>query len=113
MSRARLLSGVDSSKPEALARPMSAPHPRLASHAAWGGDVGPLLERLDEAAGTAVARAEAWSAINSGSFELAGLAKMTAPLLDAVAVTLAAVLATAAVLLGGGRPVPARPVAAG
>ncbi len=43
----------------------------------------------------------------------AGLGGTAAGLLDAVAVTLAVVLATAAVLLGGGRPVPARPVAAG
>jgi len=57
-----------------------------ASRATWGADIEPLLGRLDgEGAGLA-ARAEAWSKINSGSFELAGLAAMRGPLLDAVAV---------------------------
>lgn len=52
-------------------------------HLAWGDDVAPLLDTLDDAAEAMVARTEAWSAINSGSFELAGLECMRAPLLDA------------------------------
>ena len=51
----------------------------------WGGGVDPILERLDADAERLVARTEAWSAINSGSFELAGLAAMRAPLRDALA----------------------------
>ncbi len=45
----------------------------------------PFLERLDAEGEALVARTEAWSAINSGSFELTGLKLMRAPLLDAVA----------------------------
>jgi glutamate carboxypeptidase len=55
-------------------------------HAAWGSDVAALLDTLDEGAEALAARTEAWSAINSGSFELAGLERMRAPLLDAFAV---------------------------
>lgn len=44
----------------------------------------PFLEGLDGASETLVAQTEVWSAINSGSFELAGLKLMRAPLLDAV-----------------------------
>jgi glutamate carboxypeptidase len=54
-------------------------------HAAWGDDVAPLLDTLDAAAEAMVARTEVWSTINSGSFELAGLERMRAPLLDACA----------------------------
>jgi glutamate carboxypeptidase len=54
-------------------------------HLAWGDDVAPLLDALDDEAEALVARTEAWSAINSGSFELAGLERMRAPLLDAFA----------------------------
>ncbi|MBC7770543.1 MAG: hydrolase [Phycisphaerales bacterium] len=43
----------------------------------------PFLERLDAEGEALAARTEAWSAINSGSFELAGLKLMRAPLLDA------------------------------
>jgi glutamate carboxypeptidase len=45
-----------------------------------------LLERLDGESGALVARTEAWSAINSGSFELPGLTLMRAALLEALAV---------------------------
>ncbi len=45
----------------------------------------PFLERLDAEGEALVARTEAWSAINSGSFELTGLKLMRAPLLDAAA----------------------------
>ncbi|MEZ5961522.1 MAG: hydrolase [Hyphomonadaceae bacterium] len=54
------------------------------SRSAWGADVEPLLEHLDSEAAGLVTRTEAWSAINSGSFELVGLASMQAPLLDAL-----------------------------
>jgi len=63
---------------------MPADNLMTASRSAWGAGVEPLLERLDDEAASMVARTEAWSAINSGSFELAGLAAMQAPLLDAV-----------------------------
>lgn len=45
----------------------------------------PFLERLDAEGEALVARTEAWSAINSGSFELTGLKLMRTPLLDAAA----------------------------
>ncbi len=44
----------------------------------------PLLERLDAQSESLVARTEAWSAINSGSFELPGLAAMRGILLDVI-----------------------------
>lgn len=53
--------------------------------AVWGDDVSGALERLSDSGETLVARTEAWSAINSGSHEVAGLAKMRAVLKDAVA----------------------------
>lgn len=51
-----------------------------------GAGLEPFLERLDAQSEALAARTETWSAINSGSFELAGLKLMRAPLLDAVAV---------------------------
>src|SRR5262245_8665315 len=65
---------------------MSATDHATAARSAWGADVEPLLNELDDAAEALVARTEAWSAINSGSFELAGLERMRAPLLDAFSV---------------------------
>lgn len=56
-----------------------------ASCSAWGADVEPVLERLDGENAALVAQTETWSAINSGSFELPGLAIMRDHLLDAVA----------------------------
>lgn len=53
---------------------------------AWGDDLAPALERLDADAAAVVARTEAWSAINSGSNELAGLQRMQGPLLGAFSV---------------------------
>ncbi|HYD89242.1 MAG TPA: hydrolase [Vitreimonas sp.] len=50
-----------------------------------GAGLEPFLERLDAQGEALAARTEAWSAINSGSYELAGLTRMRAPLLDAVA----------------------------
>jgi len=52
----------------------------------WGAGIEPLLERLDAEQEALVARTEAWSAINSGSFERAGLDRMRDVLLDVVAV---------------------------
>ncbi|MGD9982491.1 MAG: hydrolase [Hyphomonadaceae bacterium] len=63
---------------------MSADSLAAASRAVWGADVEPLLERLDGESADLVARTETWSAINSGSFELPGLAAMRVVLLDAV-----------------------------
>ncbi len=51
----------------------------------WGAGVKPLLEQLEGEGEALAARAEAWSAINSGSLELAGLARMRPLLLDALA----------------------------
>ena len=50
-----------------------------------GAGLEPFLERLDAAGEMLAQRTETWSAINSGSFELAGLKLMRAPLLNAVA----------------------------
>jgi len=49
----------------------------------WGSDVEPLLERLDAESASLVSRTETWSAINSGSYELDGLARMRGLLADA------------------------------
>ncbi len=64
---------------------MSAQHLVAASRSSWGADIEPLLERLDGEGESLVARAESWSTINSGSFELPGLAAMRGALLDTVA----------------------------
>jgi len=69
---------------------MSASTLASASRAAWGADIDPLLERLETEGEKLASRTESWSAINSGSFELAGLAAMRGILLDAVAVLPAA-----------------------
>jgi len=63
---------------------MSAESLAAASRSAWGADVEALLERLDGERESLVARTESWSAINSGSFELPGLAAMRVTLLDTV-----------------------------
>lgn len=63
---------------------MSAENLAAASRSAWGADVVPLLERLDGEAEGLVARTQSWSAINSGSFELPGLAAMRVTLADTV-----------------------------
>jgi glutamate carboxypeptidase len=57
-------------------------HNQLA--AVWGEDVTVALERLDAASEALVARTEAWSAVNSGSYEQVGLAEMRARLTDAL-----------------------------
>jgi len=54
------------------------------ARAHWGGDIEPVLERLDADAERLVTRTEVWSAINSGSFELAGLTAMREPLRNAM-----------------------------
>jgi glutamate carboxypeptidase len=51
----------------------------------WGAGLEPLLERLAGEGEAMVARTEAWSAINSGSHELAGLQRMRGLLADAFA----------------------------
>ncbi len=56
----------------------------ISSRTAWGAGVEPLLERLDGEGASLASRAETWSAINSGSFELTGLAEMRGLLLDAL-----------------------------
>lgn len=65
--------------------PMSASTLASASRTAWGADIEPLLEGLESEGENLASRTESWSAINSGSFELAGLAAMRGPLIDAVA----------------------------
>lgn len=51
----------------------------------WGAGVEPLLERLGAESEALARQTEGWAAINSGSHELAGLAAMRPPLLDALA----------------------------
>jgi glutamate carboxypeptidase len=50
----------------------------------WGPDVAPLLTRLDGESDALIDRTEAWSAINSGSYELDGLGRMRAVLTEAL-----------------------------
>lgn len=52
----------------------------------WGAGIDSILEGIDDAHEALVARTEAWSAINSGSYERAGLQQMRAPLLEALGV---------------------------
>jgi len=67
-----------------MVRHMSASHTTESARTAWGAGVEPLLEELDHASEALLARTEAWSAINSGSLELTGLARMRPLLLDAL-----------------------------
>jgi len=80
-----MASGVDLRAPLGYPGAMSAESLAAASRSAWGADVEPLLERLDGERESLVARTENWSSINSGSFELSGLAAMRVTLLDTVA----------------------------
>jgi glutamate carboxypeptidase len=77
--------------------------------ALWGDDVIVGLEHLSEVGEALVARTEAWSAINSGSHEPAGLARMRAQLLDAMASLPGAVdeapLASSVCIGGDGEPI--------
>lgn len=79
-----MASGVDLRAPLSYLGAMSAEGLAAASLSAWGADVEPLLERLDGERESLVARTENWSSINSGSFELPGLAAMRVTLLDTV-----------------------------
>ena len=54
-----------------------------AAKTAWGDGVEHALEKLDAENEALVARTEAWSRVNSGSFEADGLARMRALLLEA------------------------------
>jgi glutamate carboxypeptidase len=56
-----------------------------AALAQWGAGAEHLLRRLDDEGQLLVSRAEAWSMVNSGSYELDGLARMRALLADAFA----------------------------
>lgn len=67
-------------------RRMSADKINALASTEWGADAVQLLCEIDTQTEALAARTEAWSATNSGSFELAGLASMRASLLDAVAV---------------------------
>lgn len=58
----------------------------VAGRTPWGAAADPQLQRLNTEGESIAARAEAWSRINSGSFEIAGLARMGALLADAFAV---------------------------
>ncbi len=64
---------------------MSADPSATPARSSWGAGLDPLLERLDGEAEALAARTEAWSAVNSGSYELTGLALMRAALLKAMA----------------------------
>lgn len=63
---------------------MSVSETAQSARTVWGAGLEPLLEALDGAGDTMVARTLAWSEINSGSLELAGLARMRPLLLDAL-----------------------------
>jgi glutamate carboxypeptidase len=56
------------------------------AHADWGAETKPVLHLLDAEGEAMAARAEAWAAVNSGSYELAGLERMRVLLADAFAV---------------------------
>ena len=58
----------------------------MAARTAWGADVEPLLEELDAQGEALAAVTETWSQVNSGSYELTGLERMRALLLEACAV---------------------------
>jgi glutamate carboxypeptidase len=64
---------------------MSADQIQPPARTVWGAGLEPSLERLDAEREAMVARTETWSAINSGSHELAGLQRMRGPLADAFA----------------------------
>ena len=74
---------LDGGGPLGSLRDMPAAPSLTALRQRWGADVEPLLERLDGEGENLVARTESWSAINSGSYELDGLARMRGPLADA------------------------------
>lgn len=59
-------------------------HTASAPRTAWGGDVETVLAYLDGEGGAMAARTELWSAINSGSYEQAGLARMREALREAL-----------------------------
>jgi glutamate carboxypeptidase len=65
---------------------MSGEETKAPARSEWGAGVEPLLESLGAEGERLAARTEAWSAINSGSFELENLARMRGVLMDAVAV---------------------------
>lgn len=64
---------------------MSTPTFDAATRSAWSVGLEPLLERLRAQGEAMAARTQAWSAVNSGSYELAGLARMRALLCDSFA----------------------------
>jgi glutamate carboxypeptidase len=64
---------------------MSADQSQAPARTVWGAGLEALLERLDGEREAMVARTEAWSIINSGSHELAGLRRMRDPLADSFA----------------------------
>src|SRR5689334_1819653 len=64
---------------------MSADIIRTPARTEWGAGIEPLLERLDGECEIMVARTQAWSAINSGSRESAGLERMRGPIAEAFA----------------------------
>jgi glutamate carboxypeptidase len=65
---------------------MSTPTFDAAARSGWSAGLEPLLERLQAQGEAMAARTAAWSAVNSGSYELAGLARMRALLYEAFAV---------------------------
>lgn len=64
---------------------MSADQIRTPARSDWGAGIELLLERLGADSEIMVARTESWSAINSGSREVAGLERMRGPLVEAFA----------------------------
>jgi glutamate carboxypeptidase len=67
----------------AVSRPMSIRTIIPPARPAWSAGVEPLLERLDSEGEAMALRTEAWSAVNSGSYEMAGLVRMRELLRDA------------------------------
>lgn len=57
-----------------------------ATPAAWRAGLDPVLERLDGEGESLIDTTQAWSAVNSGSYELSGLARMRSILADAYSV---------------------------
>jgi glutamate carboxypeptidase len=65
---------------------MSADQTLASTSHRWGAGIEPLLERLDGEGDALATRTQAWSEVNSGSYELAGLERMRGLLGDAFAV---------------------------
>lgn len=84
-SRARFAWGELDTAPAPRQGPAMSSQPASAAPLDWGAGVASALQDLDASNDALAARTEAWSAINSGSFEQDGLARMRDVLLGAMA----------------------------